>query len=95
MLGTLPYLTLTPNPTLNPPHPAPHHLTQPQPLPPTPTLPYPTPPNPYLTPDLPYTALPCREILTQIVRLDGNLYTAGFPWKPILRTRYNCEHISL
>ena len=37
----------------------------------------------------------CREILTQIVRLDGNLYTAGFPWKPILRTRCNGERISL
>ena len=49
MLGTLPYLTLTPNQ----PHPAPHRLTQPQPLPPTPTLPYPTQPNPYLTPVLP------------------------------------------
>ena len=98
MLGSLPCPTLpypNPEPNPEPPHPAPHHLTQPQPLPPTPTLPYPTPPNPYLTPVLPYTALPCREILMQIVRLDGNLYTAGFPWKPILRTRFNGEHISL
>ena len=38
---------------------------------------------------------PCGEMLTQIVRLDGNLYTAGFPWKPILRTRCNGERISL
>ena len=37
----------------------------------------------------------CREILMQIVRLDGYLHTAGFPWKPILRTRCNGERISL
>ena len=38
--------------------------------------------------------LQCREILTQIVRLDGNLYIAGFPWKPILRNRCYGERIS-
>ena len=41
MLGTQPYPTQTLNPAPNPPHPAPHHLTQSQP--PTPTLPYPHP----------------------------------------------------
>ena len=59
---TLPYPTLTPNqPHPTPRRAAPHHTTtQPQPLP----LPYPSPtqPNPYLTPVLPYTALPCPTI---------------------------------
>ena len=48
MLSTQLYPTQTPNSTPNPCHPAPHHLTQPQP--PTPTLPYPHPTQP-----LPYS----------------------------------------
>ena len=28
-------------------------------------------------------------------RLFGNLYAAGFPWKPILRTRCNGKRIAL
>ena len=60
MLGTLPYPTLTPNPTPNPPLPAQNHLTQPQPL----HLSYPTAPPPTHTQPLPYScpAIHCLSL---------------------------------